>query len=184
MTIPTFAAETVLLGPEAAEEHVRRLLSQRLCPRPARRLGARSGEKHERVLIGGLLRADRSPIPDGREPVSGFAILERVAQPDKPVVDELRAARAAEQMPEREDVRHPRCDPEAQGLGAVRDAVVIQPGEASRDTRRARDLEQAVALAGQVHGCHLDRTLTRSGRSTPAGAVNVMVRSSPGSRSM
>ena len=66
----------------------------------------------------------------------------------------IEQAVVAEQVPEREAVRHPRVDPQLPRAVEVQRAVLVQPPEAAIGVARAlREVEQPVGLGGEVqHG--------------------------------
>jgi hypothetical protein len=65
------------------------------------------------------------------------------------VVGQLAVLRPPEERGEREDVRHPGGDPQGQALRGIRPAAGVEPGEAARDPRRAREREERVGLGIQ-----------------------------------
>jgi hypothetical protein len=71
---------------------------------------------------------------------------EHAPQGREPVVRQGAAARPADQVAEREDVRHARADPQLERPRRVRRPVVPLPGEAVRHARPARELEQPLRL--------------------------------------
>src|SRR5699024_9595385 len=139
--LPIFVEEPLV-------EHPQGVVQQLLRAGPAGGGGGGGGEHHEGVGVGLLGVVHRLAAGDRGEPAAVLVVVEDAAQRGEPVVDELPEARAAQQVAEREAVRHPARDPQLGGAREIGGAVLVDPGEAAvLALRRGPELEQLVTLA-------------------------------------
>ena len=94
-----------------------------------------------------MLGGDRTVGSDLGVPAAVLVVAEPTGQRGHAVVGERAGVRAAHQVGEGVDVRHPAGDPELDRPVELGRAGVVEPGEAAVGVpRRAAELEQPVAL--------------------------------------